>query len=119
MANELNISLSLSFSKGGATYNKSLNQSIDIAGDSPQYGVQEIDNAAVEDLDLHEDMGTIGLVLLHNLGDTDIRYGRITGVYNFKLLPGEFSLVRVDTGADLFLISTTSANLLEFVAFEV
>ena len=119
MAGELNISISLTFSKSGSTINKSYTDSIDVAGNSFQHSVQTLASGE-ETLTIHGDIGTVGYVFIKNLDATNfVSVGRTTGVYTAKLLAGEANIFRLLSGTSIYVLPDTGSVDVEYIVIEV
>lgn len=117
MANELRLSLTLSFDKGGASIQKSKTPSLTVTGTLFAHGVQNV-GLVEEELTLVTGMGTLGYVYLHNLDATNfISAGSVTGELGIKVKPGEIALFRTN-GAGIFVLADTAACDIEYVIIE-
>src|SRR4030043_2329297 len=116
MANELRISASANFSKGGAKFDRSIAKSITITGDAFTHSVQSI-GTSEEELAQGAALGTPGVVLIINLDATNyVEVGSTTGVYDVRLRAGEPALYRHNS-ATVYAKANTAAGLEEnFVA---
>jgi hypothetical protein len=118
MANELNVGITLSFSKGGARVTRAFTDSITVSGNVGQQAVQTV-GTSEEALTAHSDIGTIGYVFLHNMDSTNyVEFGRTTGVYTIKLQAGEPALFRLTSGTTLYAKANTSACDVEYILIE-
>jgi len=117
MANELVLGVTISFSKGGATYRDSITKSITITGDTYTSGVQSV-GTSEEELPQGADLGTPGFVVVQNLDATNyVEIGHTTGVYGVKCKAGEPAVFRLD-GTTLYAKANTAACLVKYTIFE-
>lgn len=117
MANELNVSISLSFSKGGAKINKSYSDAVTVTGDAFVSGILEV-GTSEETLTQLNELGTPGFLLLKNLDSTNyIEFGSTTGVYDIKLKAGEIAIFRHNS-ATAYAKANTAACLVEYTMIE-
>lgn len=110
MSNEISIGISMSFSKGGASVQRSESISVDVAGDTFTHAVQEIGTS--EEALTEADVGTPGYVFIKNLDDTNFVEVGIAGQYCIKLKAGEVALFRAD--AAIFAKADTTACNVEY-----
>lgn len=68
MADEVNITITISTNKNGAEFSRSESFKADMAGDAWLIGVQDVGGDS-EDIITHEDLGTYGWVFLKNLDE--------------------------------------------------
>lgn len=95
MADELSLTVSLSFSKGGAKVRRVVSKKVTITGDAFVHGFQTLVAASEAELVQLTAVGDPGWVLIINLDETNfIEVGATTGVYTVKILAGEFALFR-------------------------
>jgi len=117
MANELSVSISMSFSKGGAKINKSYSDAVTVTGDSFVSGILSI-GTSEEELTQLADLETPGYTLLKNLDSTNyVEFGSTTGVYDIKLQAGEIAVYRHNS-ATLYAKANSSACLVEYTIIE-
>ena len=117
MAGELSLKVSLSFSKGNAEVRRSEGISVTVTGDAFSHEVQSV-GTTEEALAQGADLGTPGYLLVINLDATNyVEVGSTTGVYDIKLLAGEFALYRHNS-ATVYAKANTAACLVEFVLIE-
>ena len=117
MADELRLNVSVAFTKGGASFSKTIAPLLDISGDLFVHGVQNI-GTTEETLTLIAGIGTLGYVLVYNLDDTNfIEIGAVTTEYAIKLKPGEIALFRVN-GSAIYAKADTAACDLEYAVIE-
>jgi hypothetical protein len=121
MANELTISTSMTFSKGGATQSMSKNGlQVTVSGTKYVKGSQSI--ATTETAIKLGDLASLGFCMIRNTDATNfvsIRAG--TGTGNFlKILPGETQgPFRFGSGATApYAIADTAAVILEYMIVE-
>jgi len=118
MSNELTLRVSLSFSKGDAEVQRSKGISVDVTGDAFTHEVQSV-GTTEEQLAQGADLGTPGYVLILNLDSTNyVEVGSTTGVYDIKLLAGEFACYRHNS-ATVYAKANTSACLVEYIIIEL
>ena len=118
MANELVIGITISFSKGGATYRDGVTDSVTITGDTYTAGVQSVATSNTEIVQ-GASLGTPGFVFIQNLDATNyVEFGTTNdAVYTVKCKAGEFAVFRC-TGATLYGKANTSACNVKYVIFE-
>ena len=117
MANELKITLGVSFSKSGAKVSRRESFQVDITGDAFTNGVQAI-GTSEEEVAQGADLGTPGWVYAKNMDDTNyVELGSTTGVYDIKLLAGESAVWRHNS-ATLYAKANTAGISLEYIIFE-
>lgn len=115
MADEISITLSLQFKKGGAALQRSESIRIDVTGDAFAHEIQLIpvaNTALVEAAAI----GTPGIVFVKNLDDTNTVNVGITASYTIALLPGEWTIFRA-AGA-VYAAATGAACLVEYFIIE-
>ncbi len=118
MADELTISISLSFSKGGAVVRRAFSGTIDVSGGQFQHSVQTV-GTVEEALSIHSDVGAIGYVFIQNLDSTNyIQIGPATGRTDFRLLAGEATIFRLDTGTTIYVKANTAQLDVEYIVLE-
>jgi len=117
MANELTVSVRLTFSKGGAKVSRTLTDSITVTGDTFTHEVQSV-GTTEEELAQGADLGTPGYMLIINLDATNyVEVGSTTGVYDIKLKAGEICLYRHNS-ATVYAMANTAACLVEYILIE-
>ena len=95
MANEVKVSVSISFSKNNIKGSRSWSCSADVTGSELLHASQTIGNNTEEELAQTSDMGVPGWCLIINHDTTNyIEIGSTTGVYDAWCLPGEPCLYR-------------------------
>ena len=115
MADEISMTLSLQFKKGGAVLQRSESIRIDVAGDAFAHEIQSIpvaNTALVEAAAI----GDPGIVFVKNLDATNFVTVGLTGSYTAKLLPGEWAIFRA-AGA-IFALADTDTCLVEYFIIE-
>jgi hypothetical protein len=126
VANELNVSVNLSFYKSGARINKNYSNIVTVIGDAFVSGVIQIGNTEEELTQLNE-LVNIGYVLLKSLGaltDGNIYVGFTDGGDDSKkpiiLKPGEIALYRHNYAEVATLYARTSVGTvnLEYTIIE-
>lgn len=111
MADELNIVMAISFSKGGAVANRGESIQVDVTGDAFTHQVQAV-GTSEEELAQGADLGTPGYIFIKNLDDTNyVEIGSTTGVYDIKLKPGEIALYRHNSGTVYAKANTDTCNV--------
>jgi hypothetical protein len=117
MADELNLVLSINFSKGNAEISRSISKDVTITGDAYNSAVQSI-GTSEEEVAQGAEVGTPGFVFVHNMDATNyIEIGSTTGVYDIKLKAGEWAIYRHNS-ATIYAKANTGACLLEYIIFE-
>lgn len=115
MADEISMTLSLQFKKGGAVLQRSESIRIDVTGDAFTHGVQSIP-AANTALVEGAAVGDPGLVFVKNLDATNYVTVGITASYAIKLLPGEWAVFRA--AAAIFALANEAACIVEYFIIE-
>lgn len=115
MTNEITISASLTFSKGGASVSRADGKQVTVTGDALSHEVQAIptSNTALAE---GAALGTPGYVFIKNLDSANFVTVGITGSYTIKLLAGEFALFRA--AAAIFALADTATCNVEYVIIE-
>jgi len=117
MSDELRIGIVFSFSKGGASVNKSEHFEVDVTGDAFAHEVQSV-GTTEEELAQGADLGSPGYVFIKNMDATNyVEIGSTTGVYDLKLQAGECAVYRHNSNT-LYAKANTSAVLVEYVIIE-
>ena len=117
MANELSLTVRLSFSKSGAKVNRTENITVDVTGDAFTHEVQSV-GTTEEELAQGADLGTPGYILIINHDTTNyVEVGSTTGVYDIKLIAGDVALYRHNS-ATVYAKANTGACLVEYVLCE-
>ncbi len=116
MANEISITVSMIFNKGGASASRSESISVDVTGDAFTHEVQEV-GTSDEELAQGSDLGTPGYMFIKNLDATNyVEYG-LTSSYTGKLKAGEVGLLRL-AGAGVYAKADTAACNVEYWIIE-
>lgn len=119
MANELKLSFSLSFSKGGVVVRRSYSDTIDVAGNVAVQSVQTI-GTSEEVLTIPSDLATVGYAFIHNLDASNfVQIGPSTGRTDFKLFAGEATLFRLNSGTTIYVKADTASCDVEFILIEL
>ncbi len=119
MANELKLSFSLSFSKGGVVVRRSYSDTIDVAGNVAVQSVQSI-GTSEEALTIPSDLATVGYAFIHNMDATNyVNIGPATARTDFKLLAGEAAMFRLDSGSTIYVKANTASCDVEFILIEL
>lgn len=116
MANEISLQITLTATKNGITFEQALSQVKNMAGDEMALSVQVVGTSS-EPL-FKGDISQCGLVLLKNLDSTNLVHIESDGSGYGQLLPGEFMVVRADTGATPSAFFETAAGRLLVFALE-
>ena len=117
MANELSVSVRISFSKSNSKISRASTASIDVTGSEFTHQVQVV-GTTEEEIAQGADVGTPGYVWAKNLDATNyVEIGSTTGVYDIKLKAGEIALWRHNS-ATLYGKANTSAVRLEYIIIE-
>lgn len=118
MANEIRISISLSFNKSGASLNRDVSFTADVTGDAVTGGIQEV-GTSNEELVQGTDLGTPGWVFVKNLDSTNYVTLTETDAANYliKLLPGEAAIFRCGKTA-IYAKADTAACDVEYYIIE-
>lgn len=115
-ANELNVNTTFTFTKNGATLQRSISGNVTVSGNISQYGVQTI-GTSDETIPLG-DVGTIGYVYIHNLDATNfVIFGSDGSVYPNKAKATEPALVRWN-GAAVHIKANSGACKVEYAIIE-
>lgn len=118
MSNEISAILSVNYEKGGAKTQISENIQITQTGDSFTEGVQEI-GTSEEEIAQGADVGTPGFLFVKNLDDTNyVEVGSTTGVYDHKLLPGQWAWYHHNS-ATIYAKANTGACNVFYCIFEL
>lgn len=119
MANELRVTMSIAFDKGGSSIHRSFSDSIDVDGNSFQHSVQTVATSE-ETLAIHSDIGTVGYVFIQNMDSSNfIQLGPATGRTDFKLLAGEGMIFRLNSGTTIYMKADTSSVDVEYIVVEL
>ena len=111
MANELTLTASMLFEKGGVTPKITGSKQVTITGDAYTKGVQTV-GTVEEELVQGADLGTPGYVFIKNLDATNyVEIGATTGVYDIRLRAGEFALYRHNSATVFAKANTTACNV--------
>ncbi len=117
MANELRITAKLSFNKSSGKVTRGDTAFLDVTGDAFTHEIQSI-GTTEEEIAQGADLGTPGYLWIKNLDSTNyVEVGTSTGVYQVKLLAGEFAQFRPN-GTTIYGKANTSACLVEYVLVE-
>ena len=116
MADELNISISGTLDKNGASTQFNSNDTVTQTGNAVIK--QTISVGTADETLALGDVGTIGYVFLHNLDGTNyIDFGTDGTTYPIRLRAGESALFRYNSAA-LHAKANTAACLLEYAIIE-
>lgn len=119
MANEINISTSISATKNGVTLSNNSSKTLDMAGDQMISNVQIV--GITYEAALLGDVVTIGYVFIKNMDTTNfIEVDSATAMNAFpqKLKAGEFCILKPET-ATIYLKADTAPCNVQVVAFEL
>ena len=100
MANEINITLSITAEKNGAKFTRQESFKDDMSGEAWVTGVQQV-GAASEDLITHEDITTYGWIYLKNCGTDTSLY--VDFAHNTAALDGDDNICRLYGGESCIL----------------
>lgn len=116
MADEVTLSGSLAYKRG----NTSLKMSGNSKADGGAHVLQNVADIGTSEETLSKgDVGTIGYVAFRNLDETNsISIGGSTGVYAFKLGPGEFAGPMAWTSAAIYALAEGATSKLEYMIIE-
>ena len=115
MSNEISISASLTFSKGGASVSRSEGIQVSVTGDAFSHEVMSIPTSATLLVE-GGDLGTAGYVLIKNLDATNYVTVGLSGQYSIKLKAGEIALFRA--AAPIYALANTATVLVEYLIVE-
>lgn len=115
MSDELKIGVVMSFSKGGASANRSEHIEVDVTGDAFNHEIQSIptSNTALVEATA---VGTPGFYFIKNLDATNYVTVGLTSSYAIKLKAGEIAVFRA-AGA-IYALADTAACLVEYWLIE-
>lgn len=117
MANEIQLSQTLRYSKSGVSASHASSFTVDQSGDKYQAGVQTV-GTAEESLD-KGDIGTIGYIAFKNLDSTNyVQLGITTGVYSIKCLAGKGGVVPWNSSTTPYAKANTAAVELDYLMIE-
>ena len=117
MSNEISISASISFSKGGASVQRAEGIQVTVTGDAFSHEVMSILTTAGGTLLVEGgDVGTAGYILLKNLDATNYITVGLSGQYSIKLKAGEIALFRA--AAPIYALANTATCLVEYLIIE-
>jgi len=117
MANEIVLSASITFKKGGAKVSRSEVVQVTVTGDAFSHEVQSV-GTTEEALAQGADLGTPGYMFIKNMDATNyVEVGSTTGVYDIKLKAGEVALYRHNS-ATVYAKANTGACLVEYLLIE-
>ena len=107
MADELTVSISMSYTNGGVSFNEAYSDSVTVAAVPMATNVQSIGTTEGQ---LDYGGGTsLGFLFIKNLDATNfVQFGKTTGVYTARLKPGELGIFRMD-GNTVFAKADTAA----------
>ena len=118
MADEITVTLSVVYDNNGVEFTRSLSDSITQTGDTFTWEIQSV-GTSEEELAQGAELGTPGIMVVHNLDATNyVEIGSTTGVYDIKLLAGEFAIYRHNS-ATVYAKANTAACLVEYLLFEL
>lgn len=110
MANELSLSINLSFLKSGASVSGNISDQVTVSGTKYTRVVQAV-GTSDETMELG-DITTPGYIMLTNLDATNyIQIGFNGSTYQMRLKAGESMLARNDAATWHFLANTATCNL--------
>jgi hypothetical protein len=113
MANELTVSASASFSKGGAQdAQRTISKQVDVAGDA--FSIKVLSIGTSDETVSFDDVATPGFIIMKNLDSTNyVEYSHASGAYLGQMKAGEPALLRLTGGATLHMSANTAACLVE------
>lgn len=123
MADEINISLSITVEKNGAKYTRSENFKDDMAGDAWTTGIVDITASGVQLTDL--DVGTYGWIFVKNLGTDSALYVDIQSSQNTaddslcRLYGGESTILKSSALTALWADSSSGTQAVEYAIIEL
>lgn len=118
MSNELSLSASLAFNKGGASVSRSEGIQVTVTGDAFSHEVQSI-GTTEEQLAQGADLDVPGYMFIKNLDTTNyVEVGSTTGVYDIKMKAGEIALYRHNS-VTVYAKANTAACLVEYLLVEL
>ena len=123
MADEINISLSITVEKNGAKYTRSENFKDDMAGDAWTTGIVDITASGVQLTDL--DVGTYGWIFVKNLGTDSALYVVIQSSQNTaddslcRLYGGESTILKSSALTALWADSSSGTQAVEYAIIEL
>ena len=113
MANEINVSASLTASKNGITLSQSASKAIDMAGSNLLFATQLIGTSS-ETVSLGEISGAPSAILIKNLDSTNyVEIGGDSGltVFKIKIPAGQFAIFQPSSGTLYAKANTASVTL--------
>jgi len=117
MANELTLTVGMTFSKGGAEGQRSDSIQVTVTGDAFNHNVQEV-GTTEEELAQNTILGTPGYLFVKNLDATNyVEIGTTTTKYAVKLKAKEIALFRVD-GTTIYAKANSAACNVEYWLIE-
>ena len=123
MADEINISLSITVEINGAKYTRSENFKDDMAGDAWTTGIVDITASGVQLTDL--DVGTYGWIFVKNLGTDSALYVDIQSSQNTaddslcRLYGGESTILKSSALTALWADSSSGTQAVEYAIIEL
>ena len=116
MANELRVVLSIKAAKDFRA-SKHASKLIDVSGDCGNRFIQVV-GTSYENLQIAPDIGTVGIVVLKNWGNTNLQVDGLGSGNAGAFVPsGSFALLR-GSGGTIKLKSDTSSNVVECIVIE-
>lgn len=123
MADEINISLSITVEKNGAKYTRSENFKDDMAGDAWTTGIVDVTTSGVQLTDL--DVTTYGWIFVKNLGTDSALYVDIQSSQNTaddslcRLYGGESTILKSSALTALWADSSSGTQAVEYAIIEL
>lgn len=117
MANEIQLSQTLRYTKSGVSASHASSFTVDQSGDKYQAGVQIV-GTTEESLD-KGDIGTIGYIAFKNLDTTNyFQIGITTGVYSLKCLAGKGGVIPWNSSTAPLVKANTSSVEVDYLMIE-
>ncbi len=117
MANELSISVSVSFVKDGAMVSRSHGFNADVSGEAFTHAVQSIGTGSAEVLQETSEVGVPQWIFIKNLDDTNFVTFGTSGTLNLKLLAGEAVVYRAAI-VPVYIQADTASVDVEYIIIE-
>ena len=116
MANEVNLSATLRYSKSPTSASLTVTSQASQVGNKFESGIQSI--GTVEESLQKGDVGSIGWLAVRNMDAVNyVELGSATGAYSIKLVAGKGCVVPWNA-SDTFLKANTAACLVEYLIIE-
>jgi hypothetical protein len=116
MANELSLTLKMTYAKNGVALNRSLAKTPTVTGTAIAHDIQSI-GTSEETLNVGE-VALAGYAIFFNTDATNyVEIGKAAATYSIKLKPGEFAVLRLDSWSAVYAKANTAAVDLEYFLF--